>query len=84
MLDLQDHFEALVYILAEGSSDSRLVATNSFTQAARIASQHTAEDQRSGSFDAIRPARDATFRARIASATEWTDLELLFRTLARA
>jgi D-alanine transfer protein len=41
-----------------------------------------AEDQHSESFDVIRPARDRTFRARIASSNEWTDLELLFRTLA--
>src|SRR5207244_12602601 len=32
---------------------------------------------------AVLPARDARFRARITSATEWTDLELLFRTLAK-
>jgi len=29
----------------------------------------------------VRPARDRRFRDRIASSTEWTDLELLFRTL---
>jgi poly-D-alanine transfer protein DltD len=33
------------------------------------------------SLGAIRSARDAAFRARIAAATEWIDLELLFRTL---
>ena len=32
-------------------------------------------------FGAIRSARDAAFRARIAAASEWIDLELLFRTL---
>jgi D-alanine transfer protein len=33
------------------------------------------------SLDAIRPAKDAAFRARLATASEWTDLDLLFRTL---
>src|SRR5262249_16311632 len=33
---------------------------------------------------AIRAARDAAFRTRIATAEEWTDLELLFRTLEEA
>jgi D-alanine transfer protein len=33
------------------------------------------------SLDTIHPAKDAAFRARVASAGEWTDLELLFRTL---
>ncbi len=33
------------------------------------------------SLDAIRPAKDAAFRARVATASEWTDLDLLFRTL---
>jgi D-alanine transfer protein len=40
------------------------------------------DDQQTESFDTIRPARDAAFRARITAASEWTDLELLFRTLA--
>jgi len=33
------------------------------------------------SLDTIRPARDAEFRGRVAAASEWIDLELLFRTL---
>ena len=82
MLDLQDHFEALVYILAGGRS------IPDWLRPTRLHQPHTskstyAEDQRSGSFNSIRPARDAAFRARIASASEWTDVELLFRTLAQ-
>ena len=41
-----------------------------------------ADNQQTESFDTIWPARDAAFRARITAASEWTDLELLFRTLA--
>ena len=82
MLDLQDHFEALVYILAGGRS------IPDWLRPTRLHQPHTskstyAEDQRSGSFNSIRPARDAAFRARIASASEWTDVQLLFRTLAQ-
>jgi D-alanine transfer protein len=35
----------------------------------------------SESLDTIHPAKDAAFRARVATAGEWIDLELLFRTL---
>jgi D-alanine transfer protein len=38
--------------------------------------------QNGTSFGTVRPGRDAAFRSRIAAASEWTDLELLFRTLA--
>ncbi len=81
MLDLQDHFEALVYILAGGRSIPewlRPVHLHRLHARRSVA----ADDQQSESFDVIRPARDRTFRARIAYSTEWTDLELLFRTLA--
>jgi len=82
MLDLQDHFEALVYILAGGRSIPDWLRPTHLHQPHTSKSTY-AEDQRSGSFNSIRPARDAAFRARIASASEWTDLELLFRTLAQ-
>jgi D-alanine transfer protein len=82
MLDLQDHFEALVYLLAGGRS------IPDWLRPPHLHEPHTskstyAEDQQSGSFNSIRPARDAAFRARIAAASEWTDVELLFRTLAQ-
>jgi len=81
MLDLQDHFEALVYIVTGGRP------VPEWLRPVHSQKQHTrksvgADDQQSESFDVIRPARDRTFHARIASSTEWTDLELLFRTLA--
>jgi D-alanine transfer protein len=81
MLDLQDHFEALVYILGEGKTvPDWLRPIHSRNVHARKAS--SAWDKETESFGTIRPARDAAFRARIAAASEWTDLELLFRTLA--
>jgi D-alanine transfer protein len=81
MLDLQDHFEALLYILAGGRSIPEwLRPVHSHTLRARKSSD--ADYQQTKAFDAVWPRRDAAFRARIATATEWTDLELLFRTLA--
>ena len=77
-LDLQDHFEALVYILAGGRRiPDWLRPAHSHRLHAR-----SSKDQNRESFDEIRPARDAAFRSRVATASEWTDLELLFRTLA--
>jgi D-alanine transfer protein len=79
VLDLQDHFEALIYILGEGRSipwrglrkvDSRKAPAGAGQEALKTES-----------LGAIRSARDAAFRARIAATSEWIDLELLFRTL---
>ena len=80
LLDLQDHFEALMYILAGGRGirwhesqrfNSRPASTNKGREVL------TTE-----SLGAIGSGRDAAFRARIAVASEWLDLELLFRTLS--
>ena len=83
ILDLQDHFEALVYILGGGKPvPNWLRPLSSHRVHLRKGS---ASDGRkamtTGSLDAIHPAKDAAFRARVATASEWTDLELLFRTL---
>jgi D-alanine transfer protein len=81
VLDLQDHFEALIYILGGGKPvPDWLRPVHPHKVHARKASN--GDDQQTESFDTIRPARDAAFRARITAASEWTDLELLFRTLA--
>jgi D-alanine transfer protein len=83
VLDLQDHFEALVYILSGGRP---------FPHCLRLVSLHQAQSPKSPShvgqrsvttesLDAVRPAHDAAFRAQVAAASEWSDLELLFRTL---
>jgi D-alanine transfer protein len=80
MLDLQDHFEALVYILGEGKTvPDWLRPIHSHNVHLRKSSDHAQETESS---DAVVPARDAKFRARITAASEWTDLELLFRILA--
>jgi D-alanine transfer protein len=79
VLDLQDHFEALAYILGGGKTIPRHRLGPSNQRKA------PADDGREAvvpeSFGAIRSARDAAFRARIATASEWIDLDLLFRTL---
>ncbi|HWX17856.1 MAG TPA: D-alanyl-lipoteichoic acid biosynthesis protein DltD [Chthoniobacterales bacterium] len=79
VLDLQDHFEALVYILGEGKTIPRhLLGPSNQRKAPADYGQEVVVPE---SFGAIRSARDAAFRARIATASEWIDLELLFRTL---
>jgi D-alanine transfer protein len=80
MLDLQDHFEALVYILAGGRPIPEWLRPV-HSQKPHAPKSSDANYQQTEAFDAIRPARDVAFRARIASSSEWTDLELLFRTL---
>jgi D-alanine transfer protein len=82
LLDLQDHFEALTYILGRGKP---------FPHWLRMFSLHRAQPKKlshdthrlvtNESLAAIRTANDAAFRTRVAAAIEWTDLELLFRTL---
>jgi len=83
ILDLQDHFEALVYILDRGKPIPnwlRRPITHK-TQALRTSSRESWETWTAESFDAMHPARDAAFRTRLSASSEWTDLELLFRTL---
>ena len=83
ILDLQDHFEALVYILGRGKPPPNWLRSLSShrTQGLKTRSGESWETWTAESFDVIHPARDAEFRARVAVAGEWTDLELLFRTL---
>ena len=83
MLDLQDHFEALLYILGGGRTiPDWLRPIHPHNARARKVTDAEAEFIASESLGAILPTRDATFRARIAASSEWTNLELLFRTLA--
>jgi D-alanine transfer protein len=77
MFDLQDHFEALVYILAGGRRIPDWLRPD---HSQRLHARRSKHPKRA-SFHAITPARDAAFRSRVAAASEWTDLELLFRTL---
>jgi len=78
MLDLQDHFEALVYILAGGKR------IPDWLRPVHLHTLHVrrSKDPKRKSLHAATPTRDAAFRSRVAAASEWTDLELLFRTLA--
>jgi D-alanine transfer protein len=82
MFDLQDHFEALVYILGRGRPIPNWLRPlgSHRMQTLKTRSGESWETWTAESFDAIHPARDAEFRARVAAAGEWTDLELLFRT----
>lgn len=85
VLDLQDHFEALVYILDRGKPVPnwlRSVGSHG-THTLKIRSGESWETWTSESLDVIHPARDSQFRARIAAAGEWTDLDLLFQTLTQ-
>ena len=83
ILDLQDHFEVFVYILSGGKPVPNWLRPPSSHRV--HLHKATAGDGREAmtdkSLDAIRPAKDAAFRARVATASEWTDLDLLFRTL---
>lgn len=76
IFDLQDHFEALVFILSGGKSSPRhgrvFTARKTTRGELPIATPHPASGH---------AAQDEAFRARIAAASEWTDMELLFRTL---
>jgi D-alanine transfer protein len=83
VIDLQDHFEALVYILSGGRPFPhwlRLVSLHK-AQSPKAPSHDGQRSVTTESLDAVRPAHDAAFRAQVAAASEWSDLELLFRTL---
>jgi D-alanine transfer protein len=76
LLDLQDHFEALVYVLSGGRATP--------WREHRPSSRHTRIDKDAKLLESPGEieARDAAFRARIARASEWGDLELMCHTLA--
>jgi D-alanine transfer protein len=80
ILDLQDHFEALVYILgrSRGIPQRESRQFNSRTAAGDSGQKAVIPE----SLDASGSDRDVAFRARIAAASEWIDLELLFRAVA--
>jgi D-alanine transfer protein len=83
VLDLQDHIEALVYILGGGKPVPhwlRLLNSHKI-HSHKPSKGEIWESATIESLDRIHPAKDAAFRARVAAASEWTDLELLFRTL---
>ena len=83
ILDLQDHFEALIYILGRGKPIPNWLRPLSShkTRVLKTRSGESWETWSAESFDVVHPVQDAAFRARVAAGGEWTDLELLFRTL---
>jgi D-alanine transfer protein len=85
ILDLQDHCEALVYILSGGEPVPNWSRPLSLHKAHlhRATAGNRSEGKTAESLYAIRPARDAAFRARVTASSEWADLELLFRTLTQ-
>jgi len=83
VLDFQDHFEALVYILAGGKPiPSWLRPLNSHkVHLRKTPTDHGQKTVTAEPLSGTDSVKDEAFRARIAAASEWTDLELLFRTL---
>ena len=83
VLDFQDHFEALVYILAGGKPiPSWLRPPNSHkVHLRKTPTDHGQKTVTAEPLSGTDSLKDEAFRARIAAASEWTDLELLFRTL---
>ncbi|HXX42649.1 MAG TPA: D-alanyl-lipoteichoic acid biosynthesis protein DltD [Chthoniobacterales bacterium] len=79
VFDLQDHFEALVYIL--GNRNNMLLPEARSAHPRKTPSNNAAAAASTESFSPAGSGPDAAFRERIATAKEWTDLELLFRTL---
>lgn len=83
ILDLQDHFEALVYILGGGKPVPNWLRPLSSHKVHlhKASAAGGRERLTTKSLEAIYPAKDIAFRARVGTASEWTDLDLLFRTL---
>jgi D-alanine transfer protein len=89
VLDLQDHFEALVHILREAKPAPprhpetldwvKLIAEASETGAAHADKK---EEALGPDDEAIPTDRDAAFLARMDTAREWIDFELLLRVLS--
>ncbi len=87
VLDLQDHFESLLFIFQRVKSDPRLHREvldwpKLIARAADDAAAAGLQPIRDPENPPIGPTTDAAFLARLAEAHEWIDLELLLRTLA--
>jgi len=86
VLDLQDHFESLMFIFQRVKSAPRLhpEAVNwpkLMARAADAAASAKTQPIRDPENIPIGPTTDAAFLARLGQAHEWIDLELLLRTL---
>jgi D-alanine transfer protein len=88
VMDLQDHFEAMIYILrARKSAPARHLQTldwPALTAKAEESSASAQWEEESGKQlhkPLVPGSRDAWFRPRMTHAPEWADFELLLRTL---
>jgi D-alanine transfer protein len=79
LLDLQDHFEAVVYILGGGRPTPWRGSHHLDPGNASVENQ---QESATESIPLYELGRDAAFRAEISASTEWVDVELLFRTLS--
>jgi D-alanine transfer protein len=88
VLDLQDHFEALIYILRQPKSASalhaeRLTWPSLITKASEKAMADEKQNANAAGTDTqtVPHRSEAWFHERLDQSAEWTDLELLLRVL---
>ena len=87
VLDLQDHFEALIYILHEPKSRASLHPQmidwpSLIAKASETANASEKQNVAPGTDQHVAPRRgDAWFLEQLGKARQWTDLELLLRVL---
>jgi D-alanine transfer protein len=86
VLDLQDHFESMIYILTEAKQPQPAHPrtfdwASMIRRAARRNSAREDDKAESVELELLPRGGDADFLARIATAKEWTDLEMLLRVL---
>ena len=89
ILDLQDHFEALIYILHEPKSRASLHPQmidwpSLIAKASETANASEKKNVAPGTDQHVAPRRgDAWFLEQLGKARQWTDLELLLRVLTK-
>ena len=86
ILDLQDHFESMIYILREGKTpqptNPRRLDWATLIQKATTPRDFSTEDDKAQTIELqLLRGGDRNFLARINGASEWTDLEMLLRVL---
>jgi len=87
VLDLQDHFEALVHILREAKParprhPEMLDWVKLIAEAGENGTADAGKEEALGPDEASRSGRDGAFFARMDAAREWIDFELLLRVLS--
>ena len=86
ILDLQDHFESMIYILRQGKApqpvSSRKLDWAMLIQKATTPGDSSTEDDKAQPIELqLLRGGDRDFQARINAASEWTDFEMLLRVL---